>query len=50
MNRIGHWIDGAAVAGTSGRTAVVFDPARGVQSGEVDLATVEEVQRAVASA
>lgn len=50
MNRIGHWIDGGLVAGTSGRTGVVYDPARGVQSGAVDLATIEEVNRAVAAA
>jgi malonate-semialdehyde dehydrogenase (acetylating) / methylmalonate-semialdehyde dehydrogenase len=50
MNRIGHWIDGRVVAGTSGRTGVVYDPARGVQSGEVDLASVDEVTEAVASA
>jgi malonate-semialdehyde dehydrogenase (acetylating)/methylmalonate-semialdehyde dehydrogenase len=47
---IGHWIDGTPVTGTSGRTAPVYDPARGEQSGEVALASVEEVGRAVASA
>ena len=48
--RIHHWIDGAAVAGTSGRTGPVFNPATGVQAAEVDFASVEEVDRAVASA
>jgi malonate-semialdehyde dehydrogenase (acetylating)/methylmalonate-semialdehyde dehydrogenase len=48
--RISHWIDGAVVAGTSGRTSPVFNPALGVQSGALDLASVEEVDRAVASA
>ena len=42
---INHWIDGAPVAGTSGRTAKVFNPATGRQSGAVDLASVEEVDR-----
>ena len=26
MNRISHWIDGKVVEGTSGRSAVVFEP------------------------
>ncbi|MEX1009375.1 MAG: CoA-acylating methylmalonate-semialdehyde dehydrogenase [Acidimicrobiia bacterium] len=43
MNTIGHWVGGRAVAGTSGRTAPVFDPARGVQTGEVALASAAEV-------
>ncbi len=50
MNTIHHWIDGAVVESTSGRTAPVFNPALGEQSGEVDLASVEEVATAVASA
>ena len=40
---IHHWIDGAPVAGTSGRTSPVFNPATGRQSGAVHLASVEEV-------
>ena len=47
---IHHWIDGATVAGTSGRTSPVFNPATGRQSGAVDLASVEEIDRAVQSA
>src|SRR6478735_3657540 len=47
---INHWIDGAPVPGTSGRTAKVFNPATGQQSGAVDLASVEEVDKAVQSA
>jgi malonate-semialdehyde dehydrogenase (acetylating)/methylmalonate-semialdehyde dehydrogenase len=50
MNRISHWIDGRVVESTSGRTAPVFDPATGEQSGAVDLASVDEVDAAVASA
>ena len=41
--QIGHWVGGRPVAGTSGRTAPVHDPARGVQTGEVTLATAAEV-------
>jgi malonate-semialdehyde dehydrogenase (acetylating) / methylmalonate-semialdehyde dehydrogenase len=43
VTRISHWIGGRSVAGTSGRTSPVFNPAFGRQSGELDLATVEEV-------
>jgi malonate-semialdehyde dehydrogenase (acetylating)/methylmalonate-semialdehyde dehydrogenase len=50
ITRISHWIGGALVEGTSGRSGPVFDPARGVQTGEVDFASVEEVDRAVAAA
>src|ERR687898_2168686 len=50
LTRISHWIGGKTVEGTSGRTAPVFNPALGQQSGEVDLATVEEVGAAVAAA
>ena len=43
MKQIGHWVGGRALAGASGRTAPVYDPARGVQTGEVALATAAEV-------
>jgi len=48
--RITHWIDGAPVTGTSGRTQPVYNPATGLQTGEVDLASTTEVNAAVASA
>jgi malonate-semialdehyde dehydrogenase (acetylating)/methylmalonate-semialdehyde dehydrogenase len=48
--RINHWIGGALVPGTSGRTGPVFNPATGRQTGAVDFASVEEVDRAVAAA
>jgi malonate-semialdehyde dehydrogenase (acetylating) / methylmalonate-semialdehyde dehydrogenase len=48
--RISHWIGGMVVAGESGRSGPVFNPATGEQTGEVDFATVEEVDRAVAAA
>ena len=33
ITRIPHWIDGARVDGTSGRSGLVYNPARGVQTG-----------------
>jgi malonate-semialdehyde dehydrogenase (acetylating) / methylmalonate-semialdehyde dehydrogenase len=50
VNRINHWIDGQLAAGTSGRTGPVFNPATGLLSAEVDLASADEVGAAVASA
>ena len=47
---IHHWIDGAEVSGTSGRTGPVFNPATGEQTGAVDLASAEEVRTAIAAA
>ena len=49
MNQIQHFLDGAVVPSTSGRTAPVFDPATGQQQAEVALASVDEVDAAVAS-
>jgi len=45
-----HWIDGAECAGVSGRTAPVFDPARGAATKEVPLANGAEIEAAIASA
>ena len=50
VTRIGHWIDGAPVSGTSGRSGPVFNPATGRQSGEVAFASVEEIDAAIAAA
>jgi malonate-semialdehyde dehydrogenase (acetylating)/methylmalonate-semialdehyde dehydrogenase len=47
---INHWISGARYAGQSGRSGPVFNPATGEQSGAVDFATAEEVDRAVQAA
>jgi malonate-semialdehyde dehydrogenase (acetylating)/methylmalonate-semialdehyde dehydrogenase len=49
-NRISHWIDGQLVSGTSGRLAPVFNPALGVQTADVELASVTDVNTAIASA
>ena len=48
--RITHWIGGELVAGESGRSGPVFNPATGEQTGEVDFASVEEIDRAVQTA
>jgi len=50
ITRIGHWIGGRSVAGTSGRSGPVYNPATGRQTGEVDFATVDEVDAAVQAA
>jgi malonate-semialdehyde dehydrogenase (acetylating) / methylmalonate-semialdehyde dehydrogenase len=47
---ISHWIDGRLVAGTSGRTSPVHNPATGQLTGEVQLAGSDDVAAAVASA
>ena len=46
-NEISHFIGGKLVAGTSGRTAPVYNPATGAQTGEVPLASAAEVRAAV---
>ena len=48
--RISHWIDGQRVEGESGRSGPVFNPALGVQTGEVDFASAEEIDAAVQAA
>ncbi|GAA1514158.1 CoA-acylating methylmalonate-semialdehyde dehydrogenase [Dactylosporangium maewongense] len=50
MREIKHWLDGAAVEGTSGRRLPVWDPATGEQQAYVVAATKAETDRAVASA
>lgn len=50
MNRISHWIDGKVVPSNSGNTSPVYNPATGEQTGELELASVEDVDLAVATA
>ena len=50
QDRISHWIGGRLVAGTSGRQGNVFDPATGEVARQVDFASVNEVDAAVAAA
>lgn len=49
-SEIGHYIDGQHQAGKGTRSAAVFNPATGSQSGSVRLASVADVDDAVASA
>jgi malonate-semialdehyde dehydrogenase (acetylating)/methylmalonate-semialdehyde dehydrogenase len=48
--RVSHWIGGRHVAGTSGRQGPVYDPATGVLTRHVDLASAEELDAVVATA
>jgi malonate-semialdehyde dehydrogenase (acetylating)/methylmalonate-semialdehyde dehydrogenase len=48
--RVSHWIGGRHVAGTSGRQGPVYDPATGVLTHHVDLASAEELDAVVATA
>ncbi len=50
MTEIGHFIDNARTAGTSGRSQPVYNPATGQSDRSVTLASTDEVSRAVASA
>ena len=50
LKLIGHWIGGEPVHGSSGRKGPVFNPATGEQTGEVDFASPEEIDRAVGAA
>ena len=50
VQRISHWIGGRLVEGGSGRSGPVYNPALGQQTGAVDFATPEEVDRAVQAA
>src|SRR6476646_9578950 len=50
VKRITHWIGGRPVEGNSGRSGPVYNPAAGIQTGEVDFASVEEIDEAVQAA
>ncbi|MES2512084.1 MAG: CoA-acylating methylmalonate-semialdehyde dehydrogenase [Pseudomonadota bacterium] len=47
---IGHYVNGQTVAGTSGRSQDVFNPATGAVTGKVALAGLKDVDAAVAAA
>ena len=49
MREITHFIDGASVAGTSGRYSDVFNPNTGEVQARVALASTAEVDKAVQS-
>jgi len=50
MNEIHHLIGGVEVKSTSGRTQPVYNPATGIQSGTLSLASTAEVDAAIANA
>jgi malonate-semialdehyde dehydrogenase (acetylating) / methylmalonate-semialdehyde dehydrogenase len=50
MKRITHWIGGKPWTGTAERQGDVYDPATGQVTGQVDFATPDEVDAAVAAA
>lgn len=50
MEQLGHWLNGARVAGQSGRTADVYNPATGEVQAQVALASTAEVDAAIAAA
>ena len=50
MKTLNHWINGAATAGTSGRTSQVFNPAIGEPVAEVNMANNADVDAAIAAA
>ena len=47
---VGHYINGSAVASTSGRRQAVYNPATGAVARQVALGSVDEVAAAVAAA
>ncbi|MBM3482281.1 MAG: CoA-acylating methylmalonate-semialdehyde dehydrogenase [Alphaproteobacteria bacterium] len=50
MKSVQHFVNGARVADTSGRSGEIFNPATGEKSGTVALASEAEVDKAVKSA
>jgi malonate-semialdehyde dehydrogenase (acetylating)/methylmalonate-semialdehyde dehydrogenase len=50
LDTLGHWVNGRALEGKSGRTGVVYDPARGEARRRVAFASAEETRGAVEAA
>ncbi|KDM68466.1 CoA-acylating methylmalonate-semialdehyde dehydrogenase [Acidiphilium sp. JA12-A1] len=50
MKTIGHFINNETVAGTGAERLPVFNPATGAQTGAVAVATVAEIEAAIAAA
>jgi len=50
IERIPHWIAGRPVTGDGARLSPVYNPARGVRTKDVGLASIEEVDSAIAAA
>jgi len=49
MEHLGHLLDGQLVAGTSGESKPVYNPATGQQTGELAMANLAEVDAAIES-
>jgi malonate-semialdehyde dehydrogenase (acetylating)/methylmalonate-semialdehyde dehydrogenase len=49
LKRIGHWVNGAVQHGKSGRTSKVYNPATGEHTADLSLASLEEIDAAVAA-
>ena len=50
MRQIGHYIDGENIAGTSSRSADIFNPNTGQVQAKVNLAGTKDIEAAIASA
>ena len=50
LKTVNHWVDGQVLVSKSGRTSPVFDPALGVVTKNVALATKAEIEAAISSA
>ncbi len=50
MYEVNHWINGATLDGTSGRTSDIYNPSTGEVQGQVNLATKDELDAAVEKA
>ncbi len=50
IKTITHWVDGKSFQGESRRWGTIFNPATGEQPSRVALATVQDVEHAIASA
>ena len=50
VRTVHHWIGGALVSSNSGRSGTVWNPATGQPQAQVDFASAEEVDHAVAAA
>ncbi len=50
LQQLGHYVDGKSVPGRSGRAAPVYNPALGVATTEVAMASGDETRAAIAAA
>lgn len=50
MNQLGHYINGETITGRGDRHSAVFNPATGMQTAQLTLATVAEVEDAIQAA